>query len=500
MNNSEFIADRNVSDFVEWLITELPKLKISLQISKSRRFVPNGISEECEGFEKVLGHYYWAGNWSDNKSRLNTLATNLRNAITDQNNPATLAACLAILHWGGVSGAVAFLTRLSNECRLVDYLNARSPFFSLTGAQILSDLDQARIEKFDAGMTKIYSLIDDTGSPIYDSRVGAAMAMLYQCFLHLEKKEINALLNFPSGSARGKQIRNPGALGAGFINAPQFYTRSVQPHIWAQFQLKLGWVIKEVLNTTNWFDEEGHIAGRCRAFEACLFMIGYDLRSISGNACCDPTGKTSDHATEVQSVKKTTAAKPAESTNTGWVPSGHPFKMVLNYFLEFRNSNQAAYSLEDFRNWLVQHKSYQATTAKAYEFPLREQEFDLVDRTIEDLRCIARGGQVGLECVLRDRTLDVDERSWVCLVDAWIVGKLISKNVADRNAILIEAGFAGTKNACDTLFTVGRTVGEHFALLDVDGSQTQLYEDTFAGHMDDLEESLSETEQNTNGN
>ena len=203
-------------------------------------------------------------------------------------------------------------------------------------------------------MTKIYSLIDNTGSPIYDSRVGAAMAMLYQCFIHSQKEDKNALLNFPSGSARGKQIRNPGALGTEFFNAPQFYTRGVEPHIWAQFQLKLGWIIQDILNKTKWFDKEGNIADRCRAFEACLFMIGYDLRAISGNTICNPTGIIT--ATENQPVKLTTIANQADPTNTGWVPSGHPFKKVLQYFLEFRKLNPDLYSLESFRNWLVQEK------------------------------------------------------------------------------------------------------------------------------------------------
>lgn len=497
MNNVDFISDPHIEEFVVWLTTELPKLSISLSISRSD-FVPGGLNTNFTNFENTLSHYSWAGNWSHNKKLLGNLAKNLHGAISSQNNLATLTACLEILRWGGVRGAVAFLTTLAQKDLLVDYLETRSPLFSLTGTQRLSDLNPMNIDKFDAGMTKIYSLIDATGSPIYDSRVGAAMAMLYQCFLRMKGRPQNGLLNFPSGSPRGKQIRNPGALGAGFLNAPQFYTKSVQPHTWAQFQLKLGWIIQEVLSRKiGWFKSEETMAARCRAFEACLFMIGYDLRSICGNTCCDLTCNTSPLAPRVQPVIKTTAAKPAESTNTGWVPSGHPFRNVLTYFLEFRNSNQAAYSLEDFRNWLIQQHDFKATTVKAYDFPLREQEFDLVDRTIEDLECIVMGGQAGLECVLRDRTLNVDERAWVCLVDAWIVGKLISKNAADRNAILIEAGFAGTENACNTLFTVGRTVGKHFGLLDVDGSPTKLYEDTFAGHMDDLEESLCGIKQNT---
>ena len=76
------------------------------------------------------------------------------------------------------------------------------------------------------------------------------------------------------------------------------------------------------------------------------------------------------------------------------------------------------------------------------------------------------------------------------MVDAWIVGKLFESE--DREAILIRAGFAGTENACSTLLSVGKAVGQHFGLLNENGSPTQLYEDTFSDHMDELEETLSE--------
>jgi hypothetical protein len=489
MNKTEFIADSHVIGFVEWLVKELPSLDICLNIKMSR-FVPDGVIAECKGLEEVLAHYSWSGDWSHNKELLGSMATSLRRAIATNDNRATLVACLDVLRWGGVRGAVAFLTNLASKNLLVDYLNSRSPLFCLTRNQSLSQLNKMVIDKFDAGMTKIYSLNDDTGSPIYDSRVGAAMAMLYQCFLHAQNKEPIELLNFPSGLARGNQIRNPGGFGDGFFNAPQFYTGSVQPSNWAQFQLKLGWIIQEVLSKTNWFEKESSIASRCRAFEACLFMIGYDLRSISRCACSD--NRVPASIADDQPVQITTIDKPAESTCTGWVPSGHPFKQVLKYFLEFRRSNQPSYSLESFGNWLVQDKHFTKNTANNYKFPLIEREFDLLDRTIDDLDCIAMGGQAGLECAIKGRNLDADERAWVCMVDAWIVGKLSDYKPKERNAILIRACFAGTENACKTLITVGRGVGKHFDLLNEDGSPTQFYKNTFADLMGEFDEVLSE--------
>lgn len=507
MNRDVFIQNNDVADFIDWLIGTLPRLTVSLNIAESRRFVPNGVHATCSGIEEVLPHYSWTGTWAHNKNLLGNLSSDLRSALSRGSEHDTLKACLAILKWGGVRGAVSYLQAKAGNNELVAYLNHRKPLFELTGTQHLAALDAATIDKFDAGMTKIYSLLDTTGSPIYDSRVGAAMAMLYQCHLRSSSKQKNSLLNFPSGSARGKQVRNPGKFGRPFYNTPQFYTDAVAPHTWAQFQLKLGWIIREVLSKTNWFEKtEGTaIADRSRAFEACLFMIGYDLKSIAGNACCGSTlGSTSP--TIKQEIASATNDELEVSRDTGWVPPGHPFTEVLEHFLQFRQTRQPDYDLETFRAWLLNNYTrkrgpsdspIKPSTARAYLFPLGAQEFDLVDRSLTDLQCIVEGGQQGLECAVRDRVLNVEERAWVCLVDAWIVGQLHDVERPQRNEILLAAGFAGKPSACNTLFSVGQGVGKHFGLLNDDGSPTGFYDEFFTTQMvmDDELETLNNAKQ-----
>ena len=510
MNRAQFLKDDNVAQFVDWLINNLPNIKVSLDISKSRRFVPNGVRANCQGIEAVLPHYAWMGTWQANKTRLGTLSARLRDAVSRHSEEDALKACREILEWGGVRGAVSFLKALADPDRngLVAYLTERQPLFQLDGAQNLSDLDATIIDKFDAGMTKIYSLLDTTGSPIYDSRVGAAMAMLYQCHLRSVSpiKRPIRLLNFPSGAARGKQIRNPGALGKGFLNAPKFYTNSVKPHDWAQFQLKLGWIIREILRRTEWFANEGAtIAERSRAFEASLFMIGYDLRSLAGNGCCNPASGVST-ITPVQSHSGAETEQSSEPEDYGWVPTAHPFTAVLEHFLRFRQSEQPSYGLRDFKRWLIGNYvkrrgdpkiPIKSSTAHDYLFPLRTQEFDLVDRSIAELECIVRGGQEGLECAVRDRTLNVDERAWVCLVDAWIVGQLWGVDPRRCKEILQHAKFVGDgKHAWKTLLDVGKQVGKHFGLLNDDAHQTDLYRDFFTKRMvmEDEQEVLDQSQ------
>lgn len=496
MNKATFLGDDDVVEFIDWLIKNLPTLEISLNIPKSRRFVPDGVRADCNGIEDVLPHYSWKGTWTENKTLLQTLSSNLHTALATGNEDDTLRACLEILKWGGVRGAVSYLqAKAGNDANdaLKAYLNDRKHLFDLTGPQRLQDLNAEEIDKFDAGMTKIYSLLDTTGSPIYDSRVGAAMAMFYQCHLRSSTKQKNKLLNFPSGSARGKQVRNPGKLGKPFYNAPQFYTDAVAPHTWAQFQLKLGWIIREILSRSDWFeDAEGDvIADRSRAFEACLFMIGYDLRSIAGNACCGPT-LVSVPPSSKQKLASTTNDELDESRDTGWVPTCHPFTKILEHFLQFRQSPQPVYDLKSFKAWLPNNYTRQRgaegvqikqSTVKSYDFPLREQEFDLVDRPLEDLQCIVEGGQQGLECAIRDRVLNVDERAWVCLVDAWIAGQLHDATSKRREEILLHAGFAGKPSTCKLIFSVGKEVGKHFGLLNEDGSPTDFYKEFFTAQM-----------------
>jgi hypothetical protein len=109
------------------------------------------------------------------------------------------------------------------------------PLFANSASQSLALINSKSIPRFDAGLTKIHALADSSGSPIYDSRVGAAIAMLYA--LYRKTATVPSVLAFPSGSARGNQIRNPGKFG--YANAPQFFT-GITSDEWARYQVMLG--------------------------------------------------------------------------------------------------------------------------------------------------------------------------------------------------------------------------------------------------------------------
>lgn len=480
MDKQEFLAQADVSKFINWLIIKLPNLPIELNIKKSP-FNPNEINASVNGLPLVLEHYSWKASWIDQNNvtvnsvdwdstskSLERLSNELRLAVDNHDEQKTLLMCLAVLKWGGVKGAIRFLKNKASNNQLVDYLNNCRPYFDISNNQSLQKVDANLIERFDAGLTKIHSLLDQSGSPIYDSRVGAAIAMLYQLYKNDCVGE--SLLDFPSGSAKGSQIRDPGDLG--FNSAPQFYTSSVKSYQWAQYQIKLGWII-EVLAQQNWFQVKTSysLSYQCRAIEACLFMIGYDLSSINSQVT---TLKNIDNGKSI----------PIEEvfSRCNWVPSSHIFAFTLNNFLEFKKERLHITNIEkEFKNWLITKYDYSKATVNSYCYPLREREFDLWECSIEELEILVKGGKGALDVVLLNNQLVVDERAWVCLYDAFIVGILNKQglNPKEIEDLLIRKKIAGTRNAITTLLYVGKQVGKHFALLDDQLKPTSLFYETF---------------------
>lgn len=481
MNKQQFLAQADVSNFIKWLVLELPILQIHLKIKVSP-FNQVRINANVKGLPSVLQHYSWKASWIDDVSQeiinstdwdstnssLELLSNRLRLAVDNHDEQATLSMCLQILKWGGVKGAVRFLKDKASKNLLVPYLNNCRPYFDIASNQNIDEINANLIQRFDAGMTKIHSLLDKSGSPIYDSRVGAAIAMLYQLY----KKDCvgDSLLEFPSGSARGSQIRNPGALG--FKSSPQFYTNTVKPYHWAQYQIKLGWII-EVLAKQNWFEgKNAHsISYQCRAIEACLFMVGYDIGSLV------PQEKYLNN-----NFRVTTSENKQGLSKHNWVPTGHPFIDVLNKFLEFKKIKLGSdIKKRDFKEWLVNNFNFKKSTALAYCYPLNEREFDLWDSSIEDLEIFVKGGKAALDSTLANNQLVVDERAWVCLYNAFIVGIMNKRNLKpdDMQDLLISNGIAGTKSAVNTLKTLGKQVGIHFGLLDDQLKPTNLFYETF---------------------
>jgi hypothetical protein len=489
MERSVFLAQPDIAGFIEWLRFRLPTLPLHLRVLKSP-YVPNGLDVYVTGLPAVLEHYHWkagwtsadgtpvkSSDWKTTRTSLRRLSEWIRQALDEDDEDAALKACLAIMRWGGVRGANPFLHRLHEQRRLVAYFKRLAPLMALdqTAAGQLAQLDNTSVERFDAGLTKIHALIDGSGSPILDSRVGAAAAMLYALYRRDANPAVRSVLHVPSGSARGKQIRDPRLLAVEYMHAPRFYTREVPPHEWARSQLRLGWILRAVLDDTDWFMEDGQssdMAARCHAFEACLFMAGYDLRCFDGIQS-DATPLRFDMEEELELTE----------SSTTWVPTGHPFAKVIAMYAAFRRSvGEEGSDAASFQKYLMEKHGHTANTAKGYCFPLGPNEFDLYDIPLSNLDALLTGGEPGLYAALSssDPYVFSEEREQVCLMDVFITGMTAELTPAQRVATLLEKGYAGTPNAANVLLAVGRGVGSHFGLLDKNGKPTKFFNRFFA--------------------
>ena len=505
MNKNEFLQNEDVSSFTDWLVERLPALAFHLDFAPSR-FVPGGLRGDVTGIGQVLNRYVWntswmddgkavqSGDWDSTRVSLQRLRRKLLDAFDAGDENALLSACLGVLEWGGVSGAKPFLRRKARNGQLAAYLGKVHAALALDAESDLDTLDGSTIERFDAGLTKIHALFDTSGLPIYDSRVGAAISMLYARYraeaVAAERAPIS-MLNFPSGGARGTQIRNPKLIDTGYRAAPQFYTSQVSDVTWARSQVRLGWILENVLKRTDWFARNGaDLPARCHAFEAALFMIGYDLR------CLSTPGEVAPAALALDNVP----------SDTGWVPTGHAFNVIFPKYVEYRKALGAEGEQYDdargegYTQWLIRQRGPAArpNAAQADRFPFKQAEFDLFGRSLDEILeirdAIENDDDAGILKFLGDFAIQSDERRNVCLVDVWCVGYLADKGLDRRSSIaaLVDAGLAGKVNSGSTLYSVGRNVGCYLKLLDADMRPTPLFRRYFGDGPGDLPERLNE--------
>jgi hypothetical protein len=292
MNKIQFLSDARVKAFIEFLITELPGIRINLQIKRSSK-VPGGINHCVYGFEALLSEYKWnsnyinglghkisASDWSSTRVLLSGLRKQLNHACNISSNKLALETCLQILKWGGDRnskvGATIDLNQLSKKNALVDYLQSSKHAFAE------DDLSSPNLKEviFTGSMwTKIYALNSENSLPIYDSRVAMAIVGLKRRFdksLGEDDNKYEDPLDFavPSGT---NWKRN-----ANYFPILKSNKRLIKDDLrWNHDTLKLSWILDEVIDQSTLLEQQGNRNKRKHAFEACLFLLGYDLRAIS---------------------------------------------------------------------------------------------------------------------------------------------------------------------------------------------------------------------------
>lgn len=187
-------------------------------------------------------------------------------AVTARNSQRAARYCMAILSWGGVASHNSD-TILAMKDRLVPFL--------------LSARSELEVDKYDtssppslrmnAGFSKIYALLCSKVI-MYDSRVGAALALLVRRFLEENRQDVvPASLRFYLPPARSNRARNPSTRR--YVFATKY-----DPNSYLNSAMQASWLLYDVLcRGASAFDNYPCDERRLIALQSALFMIGYDI-------------------------------------------------------------------------------------------------------------------------------------------------------------------------------------------------------------------------------
>lgn len=293
MNKNDYRNNLSVASFTSWLAEKSTSLPIHLTIKSSSK-VPGGLNEKIEGFDNVVQKYIWraewqinnqkfsSSDWNSTKNSLENLSTLPTKAIGSNNNDLFLKSVFAVFKWGGIrnirTGAGAFVNEHKNH--LIDYFVSTSKSLELDHVSLNDQLHVSNNEilLMNAMLTKVYALLSNDGLPIYDSRVAAAIATLVELWSLETKELVPNVLKFPSTERTRSAPRTLSSNNHGVINRSNMLQGTQD---WVSAKVRLGWIINEVLiKNKDVFKSEGSLNKRMHAFEAALFMIGYDTRSL----------------------------------------------------------------------------------------------------------------------------------------------------------------------------------------------------------------------------
>jgi hypothetical protein len=229
-------------------------------------------------FRRIDGSRCAGRNFAESAAVLGELQQQLRSAVATGADAAIRDAAIEVVRWGGVAPRNEEWLR-ANESGLAACL-------ARVGAALAQDDDAVGLGtclRFNAGMTKVYSLLLDH-FVIYDSRVAGALAWFVAAWAG--DRPVPDTLRFPCmaakedpGAARRK-LRNPRPGRGGF---PLLGAR---PRVHAKWNLRASWIIRAVLEA-NPGTVFGTGTAASRRLEAALFMWGYDLTASAADGA-DP--------------------------------------------------------------------------------------------------------------------------------------------------------------------------------------------------------------------
>ena len=218
--------------------------------------------------------------------------------MNERNLDRTYEVCRLIIKWGGGDrnpnvGAIKFLTEKKFDGSLCEYIEQCQIQLCLDNAD---DTNLDKIGDMNAMLTKVHAIAAIDGLPIYDSRVAGAIACLIEIYfrnVEPDRKELPKELTFnPTDPAARRQVSGL----CSTIRVPKEMTRLrtknriiERSREWAFSKIRLAWLMRAIMdkadhNKKPLFSQEITAnQSEMHAFEAALFMIGFDVSCLRPN-------------------------------------------------------------------------------------------------------------------------------------------------------------------------------------------------------------------------
>ncbi len=279
----DYLNNKEIQRFINWLSRNLDNSTLEHSYQNRRTKTTIKFNSLYDAYAK----YSWnfpalplldiprGNSFPESAEALSKLQLALSAAITNGDDSAACDAAIAVMAWGGVTAGNTLWLRNQTQ-GLVELLsNARD---ALASGDTSSKTITSNI-RFNAGMTKIYSLIVDNFI-IYDSRVAAALGWAVVKFCQESGiSTVPSELDFSWAPAKespqqlNPKCRNPSIGGYQFSRLSSGYRH-------AECNMRASWVLEAVTEDRNFKCSQfskASLGNHLRALEAALFMIGYDL-------------------------------------------------------------------------------------------------------------------------------------------------------------------------------------------------------------------------------
>jgi hypothetical protein len=280
MNKENYLRDPAVASFIDWM-------GLNLQAESQRG---HGYSRPGQGplrfrnladafdqyewefnFKRIDGQRCSGRTFAESEAVLGDLQRQLRTALTAGNDGMVCNAAVEVVRWGGVARR--------NEEWLQANERGLAKLLAEVKAAIETQDDAADFGsklRFNAGMTKVYSLLLDH-FVIYDSRVAGALAWFVVAWAREQGLDaIPPALQFACMSANeGPNVAQPKCRNPR-TETLYFPLLANRPYTHVKWNLRASWIVERLLETHR-DTRFGSGPDASRKLEAALFMWGYDL-------------------------------------------------------------------------------------------------------------------------------------------------------------------------------------------------------------------------------